>query len=153
MLATSLPIPKWIEEACREWFSHPSLSQLIHNLQADPNSTTGYSWKDEILRYKDKVVISPTSTLKTYILVELHSSPTASHASFQKTYAHTRRSFFWTGMKKNILTFVAECDVCHHHKGEIVKSPGTLQPFPIPTSIWMDVSMISLLVFRSQETS
>ena len=44
-------------------------------------------------------------------------------------------------MKTEILTFVAECDVCQHHKGEIVKSPGTLQSFPIPTSIWTDVSM------------
>ena len=68
LLAISLPIPKWIEEAHKEWFSHPSLSQLINKLQVDPNSTVGYSWKDEILRYKDKVVISPTSTLKSCIL-------------------------------------------------------------------------------------
>ena len=75
------------------------------------------------------------------ILVELHSSPTTGHAGFQKTYAHTHRAFFWTGMKTDILTFVAECDVCQCHKGETVKSPGTLQPFPNPTSIWTDVSM------------
>src|ERR1700722_18793409 len=44
-------------------------------------------------------------------------------------------------MKKDILTFVAECDVCQRHKGETVKAPGTLQPFPIPASIWTEVSM------------
>ena len=33
LLAISLPIPKWIEEARKEWFSHPSLSQIINNLQ------------------------------------------------------------------------------------------------------------------------
>jgi len=44
-------------------------------------------------------------------------------------------------MKKYILTFVAECDVCQHHKGETIKSVGTLQPFPIPTSVWTKVSM------------
>eukprot|EP00253_Pinus_taeda_P027615 PITA_27615 len=44
-------------------------------------------------------------------------------------------------MKKDILTFVAECDVCQCHKGETVKSPGTLQPLPIPASIWREVSM------------
>eukprot|EP00253_Pinus_taeda_P019607 PITA_19607 len=80
LLAISLPIPAWIEEARKEWFSHPWLSQLINQLQADPNSTAGYSWQDEILRYKDRVVISPTSTLKSCILVELHSSPTARHS-------------------------------------------------------------------------
>eukprot|EP00253_Pinus_taeda_P027776 PITA_27776 len=44
-------------------------------------------------------------------------------------------------MKKDILTFVVECDVCQRHKGETVKAPGTLQPLPIPTSIWTEVSM------------
>eukprot|EP00253_Pinus_taeda_P033862 PITA_33862 len=44
-------------------------------------------------------------------------------------------------MKNDILTFVAECDVCQCHKGEKVKAPGTLQPFPISASIWMEVSM------------
>ena len=44
LLEISLPIPEWIEEARREWFSHPGLSQLISQLQVDPNSTKGYSW-------------------------------------------------------------------------------------------------------------
>ena len=107
LLAISLPIPEWIEEAHREWFSHPGLSQLISQLQVDPNSTKGYSWQDDILRDRDIVVISPTSTLKSRILAELHSSPPiARHSGFQKTYARTRRSFFWIGMKKDILTFL-----------------------------------------------
>ena len=72
LFAISLPIPEWIEEARKEWFSHPWLSQLINKLQADPNSTAGYSWQDEILHYKDRVVISPTSTLKSRTFEELH---------------------------------------------------------------------------------
>lgn len=43
LLAISLPIPEWIEEAQKEWFSHPLLSQLINKLQENPNSTAGYS--------------------------------------------------------------------------------------------------------------
>jgi hypothetical protein len=44
-------------------------------------------------------------------------------------------------MKHDIRNFVVECDVCQHNKGEIVKSPGTLQPLPIPLAIWKDISM------------
>jgi hypothetical protein len=44
-------------------------------------------------------------------------------------------------MKQDIHNFVIECDVCQHSKGEIVKSPGTLQPLPIPPVIWKDISM------------
>jgi hypothetical protein len=44
-------------------------------------------------------------------------------------------------MKLGVHNFVAECDVCQRNKGEIVKSPGRLQPLPIPHAIWWDISM------------
>jgi hypothetical protein len=44
-------------------------------------------------------------------------------------------------MKQQVRNFVVECDVCQHNKGEIVKSPGTLQPLLIPPAIWRDISM------------
>jgi hypothetical protein len=41
----------------------------------------------------------------------------------------------------NVHNFVAECDVCQCNKGEIVKSPGTLQLLLIPPAIWRDIFM------------
>jgi hypothetical protein len=49
--------------------------------------------------------------------------------------------FFWEGMKQDIGTFVAECDTCQCNKGETIKSSGTLQPLPIPPTIWSYISM------------
>jgi hypothetical protein len=66
------------------------------------------------------------------VLSELHATPTAGHSGFTKTYDRVKRSFFWDGMKQDIRKFVAECEVCQCNKGETVKSPGTLQPLPIP---------------------
>jgi hypothetical protein len=54
--------------------------------------------------------------------------------------------FFWNGMKKDVHTFVAECDVCQHNKGETIKPPGTLQPLLIPPIIWRDISMDFIMV-------
>jgi hypothetical protein len=42
-------------------------------------------------------------------------------------------------MKREIHTFVHECDTCLCNKGETGKISGTLQPIPIPPSIWMDI--------------
>jgi len=42
-------------------------------------------------------------------------------------------------VKKDILTFVAKCDICQRNKGESVKTPGALQPLPIPTTIWTNI--------------
>jgi len=44
-------------------------------------------------------------------------------------------------MKKDIYIFIFESDICQCNKGEFIKPPGTLQPLPIPTSIWIDISM------------
>jgi hypothetical protein len=81
------------------------------------------------------------SNLKSTILFELHATPTAGHSGFTKTYDRVKSSFFWDGMKQDICNFVAECEVCQCNKGEIVKSPGTLQPLLIPPAIWKDISM------------
>jgi len=75
------------------------------------------------------------------MLFEIHATPTAGHSRFTKTYNRVKSSFFGDGMKYKIHTFLEECDVCERNKGEIVKSPYTLQPFLIPFAIWRDVFM------------
>ena len=75
------------------------------------------------------------------VLSELHATPTAGHLGFTKTYDQVKHSFLWDGMKHDIRKFVTECEVCQCNKGEIVKSPGTLQPLLIPPTIWKDISM------------
>jgi hypothetical protein len=48
-------------------------------------------------------------------------------------------------MKKDTLTFVTKCDIYQRHKGETFKTPGALQPLPIPSSIWTDISMYFIM--------
>jgi hypothetical protein len=90
---------------------------------------------------KVHLYLSKQSQLKSTVLSELHATPTTGHSGFTKTYDRVKRSFFWDGMKQDVHTFVVECDVCQCNKGETVKSPGTLQPLPIPPTIWRDISM------------
>jgi hypothetical protein len=75
------------------------------------------------------------------VLSDLHATPIVGHSRFTKTYDRVKRSFFWDGRKQGVCKFVAECDVCQRNKGEIVKSPSTLQLPPIPPAIWRDISM------------
>jgi hypothetical protein len=85
--------------------------------------------------------LSKKSKLKSTVLSELHSTPTAGHSGFTKTYERVKRSILWDGMKQDIRNFVVECDVCQRNKGETVKSSGTLQLLPISPAIWKDISM------------
>ncbi|GJX85847.1 ty3-gypsy retroelement polyprotein [Tanacetum coccineum] len=47
----------------------------------------------------------------------------------------------YTGMKKFIKKFMSECNVCQRNKPDLSASPGYLQPLPIPTKVWHDISM------------
>lgn len=44
-------------------------------------------------------------------------------------------------MKKDIKQFIRECDTRQRNKTENLNPAGLLQPLPIPTRIWSDISM------------
>jgi hypothetical protein len=43
-------------------------------------------------------------------------------------------------MKIKIARYVARCDTCRHVKAIHMKTAGPLQPLPIPTWKWEDIS-------------
>ena len=124
----------------------PSTTHLIQRLQEDLNCPQGYTWQGDTLRYKSCLVLTPTSALKPRILIEMHSSSLVGHSRFHKTYALARCSFFWVGMKKDILTFVSKCNIYQHKKGETMEPLVALYSLPIPTSIWTDISMDFIVI-------
>jgi hypothetical protein len=141
LFSLSFIVPDWLQAIRQEWLQDPKSSQLIKQLQSSAPAPTGYSWLHDELRYKGRLYLSKKSKLKSMVLSELHATPTTGHSGFTKTYDRVKRSFFLDGMKQDIRNFVTECDVCQHNKGETVKTPGTLQPLPIPPAIWKDISM------------
>ena len=56
-------------------------------------------------------------------------------------YQDLKQKFWWTRMKREIARYVAKCDVCQRVKAEHLKPAGTLQPLPIPSWKWENISM------------
>jgi len=56
-------------------------------------------------------------------------------------YQDVKKKFWWTRMKREIARHVAECDVCQRVKAKHLKPAGTLQPLPIPSWKWENISM------------
>jgi hypothetical protein len=136
-----LIVPDWLQDVRREWLQDPKILHLIQQLQTNSPVSPGYSWNNDELRNKGHLYLSKHSKIKSMVLSELHATPTAGHSGFTKTYDQVKCSFFWDGMKKDIFSFVVECDVCQCNKGETIKSPSTLQLLPIPPIIWREISM------------
>jgi hypothetical protein len=49
-------------------------------------------------------------------------------------------------MKREIAHYVAKCDTCQRVKASHLKVAGTLQPLPIPSWKWEDVSIDFIVV-------
>lgn len=72
---------------------------------------------------------------------EFHALPYKGYSGFFRTYKRIKSVLFWDKMKKDIKQFVVECDVCQRVKYEATSPSGLLQPLPIPSNIWEDLSM------------
>jgi len=125
--------PDWINEARDEWKNDKEVLALIQNIQQDPSTSDTFSWKNDLLWYKDQLYLCKNSQLKQNIFRELHTSPLGGHSGFLKMYHRVKKDFFWDGLKSDIQKFVAECLVCQQNKVETIKAPGLLQPLSIPS--------------------
>ncbi|WVY89402.1 hypothetical protein V8G54_034916 [Vigna mungo] len=78
--------------------------------------------------------------LPTY-LKDMHESPTGGHSGYYPTFKRIVGVIYWKGMKKDIKEWVQQCTVCQRNKAETLAPIGLLQPLPILTQVWSDISM------------
>jgi hypothetical protein len=52
-----------------------------------------------------------------------------------------KKLFHWKGLKQDIEDFVKQCIICQQAKRTNALPAGLLQPLPIPTGAWQDISM------------
>ena len=52
-----------------------------------------------------------------------------------------KECFHWKNMKARVKDWVRKCVICQRNKHDQQLPSGLLQPFPIPTQIWVEVSM------------
>jgi hypothetical protein len=94
-----------------------------------------------ILWFEDRLVVPKNKDLKKKIFDEAHLSKFSMHPGSTKMY-HDLKPLYWrTRMKREIAQYVSECDTCQWIKASHLKSAGALQPLPIPSWKWDDISM------------
>ncbi|XP_042448982.1 uncharacterized protein LOC122033898 [Zingiber officinale] len=88
-----------------------------------------------------RLCVPESPSVKEDLLQEAHRSRFAIHPGSTRMYRDLRRSYWWTGMKKDIAYFVARCLVCQQVKAEHQRPAGLLQKIQIPEWKWKHITM------------
>jgi hypothetical protein len=115
--------------------------QLLLRVQQDPASFPQFQHHKGLLFFKGKLYLPSVSTFKSIFLEEFHSSTIGGHSGIEKTYGRLKENVYWEGMKADVAKFVQTCLVCQQTKIPTQLPYGLLQPLPIPTAVWEDISL------------
>eukprot|EP00253_Pinus_taeda_P031475 PITA_31475 len=94
-----------------------------------------------MLCFLKKIYIPNQSSIKEKILDENHRSPYARHPGYQKLITSLRKEYYWPGMKKDVVEYLARCLECQQVKAKHQHPAGLLQPIPIPEWKWETITM------------
>ena len=71
----------------------------------------------------------------------LRLAHTAGHEGVQKTLQRLRHDFHIEHDRRLVIDFVKACTVCQRNNTKALHPAGLLQPLPVPSRVWADVSM------------
>nr|GEV94054.1 retrotransposable element Tf2 [Tanacetum cinerariifolium] len=97
--------------------------------------------EDNVLWQDTRLVVPNDASLREALLTEAHSSPFSVHPGSTKMYHDLKQHFWWSGMKRDVATFVSRCLICQQVKIEHQRASGLLQPLNIPVWKWDEISM------------
>ncbi|KAK8936216.1 hypothetical protein KSP39_PZI014037 [Platanthera zijinensis] len=137
LLAISFPTAQLLPSLRAEIAASAELSELLRRADqgiAGPHWTAAHG----LIYYRNRLYVDAASPLRTTILADVHAR---SHEGVQRTIKRLRGEFFWKGMRRHVHEFIATCVVCQQNKADHLLPAGLLQPLPVPTQIWADLSM------------
>ena len=131
----SAPSFRLFDDLRRELVGDPALRA---HLDAVAASAHGPDWtvRDGLILHR--VFVPSGSALLENVLQLAHIG---GHEGIQKTLHRLRAEFFVEHDRRVVGEFVRSCATCQRNKMETLHPAGLLQPLPIPSRIWADVSL------------
>ena len=72
--------------------------------------------RDGVLKYQGRLCVPTVDGLQEMIMEEAHNSRYYIYLGSTKMYRDLREVYWWEGMKKDIVGFVAKCSNCEQVK-------------------------------------
>ncbi|GMI82095.1 hypothetical protein HRI_001879000 [Hibiscus trionum] len=119
----------------------PQFQQLRDNIRSDPLAYSQYEFHNGLLLLRNRIMVPAETALRSLLLQEFHNSVVGGHAGVTRTFHRLAANFYWSGMRKDVRRFVADCQVCQRMKSDSLTPAGLLQPLPIPAQVFEDISL------------
>ena len=91
---------------------------------------------NRVIRFRGRLWVPNNDALRRDILEEAHCSRFSIHPGVTKMYQDLKRTYWWIGMKRDVVDFVSKCQTCQLIKAQHQLPGGLLQPLEIPTWKW-----------------
>ncbi|GKD43692.1 putative reverse transcriptase domain-containing protein, partial [Tanacetum coccineum] len=97
--------------------------------------------EDESLYFMDRIWVPLVEGMRMIIMDEAHKTKYSVHPRADKMYHDLRDMYWWSGMKRDIATYVSKCFTCSKVKVEHQRNSGLLQQPEIPEWKWDKITM------------
>ena len=91
---------------------------------------------NSVIRFRGRLWVPNDDALRWDILEEAHRSRFSIHLGVTKIYQDLKRTYWWIGMKRDVVDFVSKCQTCQLVKALHQPLGGLLQSLEIPTWKW-----------------
>ncbi|WMV26528.1 hypothetical protein MTR67_019913 [Solanum verrucosum] len=130
----------FIEEIKAKQFDDENLEELRKKAAISKEQETTLD-AEGVLNFKGRICVPRVDDLIQKLLAESHGSRYSIHLGVTKMYRDLKRIYWWPGMKKDIVEFVAKCKNCQQVKYEHQRPAGLLQRMSIPEWKWEMIAM------------
>jgi len=92
---------------------------------------------------EDSAQLIVAHRLRKAFFDQSHSGPLAAHLGAQRTFLQLKSGYYWPGLKRDVIRWCRECDVCAQCKGPPTRRQGRLQK--VITGAPLDIVAVDVL--------
>lgn len=91
---------------------------LIEQLKSNLAAHSQFTWFQNHLRRKEKLVVGRVSQLRLDIIALWDSTPQGGHSRMKATLRRILTLFYSKGIREVVKLFVQKCDICQRNKAD-----------------------------------
>lgn len=88
-----------IQRVKDSWKEDHKLQEIVDTIRMAQHPCKCYTFDNEVLKLKGKLVVGSVEELKTEILQQFHNSIIGGHSGYELTYRRVRDHVYWKGMQ------------------------------------------------------